>query len=217
MLFITLGTNQIESLLVYDHQQRLDLLVIIHQQRLDLLVYDHQAILDLEVLKSLPRAPRSAEPKPPAPTRFGLVNARSLVNKAFILRDFCNSRGLDFLCVTETWIGCGECSPLIELLPAGCFYFNSPQSLGRGGGMATFYKNHFDCRQRAVSTSFSSFEANVFEVGHSNPVLCVVIYRPPKYNKDFLNDFADLLAEIMPKYDCVLLLTFMCAGLINSW
>ena len=36
-------------------------------------------------------------------------------------------------------------------------------------------------------------------------MLCAVIYRPPKYNKDFLNDFSDLLAEIMPKYDRVLL------------
>ena len=42
-------------------------------------------------------------------------------------------------------------------------------------------------------------------VSQSDPVLCAVIYRPPKYNKDFVNDFSDLLAEIMPKYDRVLL------------
>lgn len=42
-------------------------------------------------------------------------------------------------------------------------------------------------------------------VSQSDSVLCAVIYRPPKYNKDFVNDFSDLLAEIMPKYDHVLL------------
>ena len=33
-----------------------------------------------------------------------------------------------------------------------------------------------------------------------------MVYRPSKYNKDFLNYFSDFLAEIMPKYDCVLIL-----------
>ena len=107
--------------------------------------------------------------------------------------------------MTETWIGAGECSPLVELLPAGCSYFNSPRTSGRGGGTATVYKNDFKCKQRAVLSSFSSFEAHLFEVDRSDPVLCAVIYRPPKYNKDFLNDFSDLLAEIMPQYDRVLL------------
>ena len=36
-------------------------------------------------------------------------------------------------------------------------------------------------------------------------MLCAVVYRPPKYNKDFLNDFSDFLAGIMPQYDRVLL------------
>ncbi len=33
---------------------------------------------------------------------------------------------------------------------------------------------------------------------------CAVIYQPPKYNKDFINDFFDFLAGIMPKYNRVL-------------
>ncbi|KAE8297852.1 Bis(5'-adenosyl)-triphosphatase [Larimichthys crocea] len=61
--------------------------------------------VNLRLLKTLPRSRRSTEPQPPAPARIGLVNARSLANKTFILRDFFNSHGLDFLCVTETWIG----------------------------------------------------------------------------------------------------------------
>ena len=42
----------------------------------------------------------------------------------------------------------------------------------------------------------------MFELGRSHTVLCAVVYRPPKYNK---NDFSDFLAEIMPKYDRVLI------------
>ncbi|XP_026176392.1 uncharacterized protein LOC113138288 [Mastacembelus armatus] len=52
----------------------------------------------------------------------------------------------------------------------------------------------------------TSFELAAIEIGRSNPVLCAVIYRPPGYNKDFINDFSDFLSEIMPNYDRVLIL-----------
>lgn len=103
-------------------------------------------------LRTLLRAPRSPEPQVPAPARIGLVNARSLANKTFILRDFFSSRSLNFLCVTETWIGAGKCSALVKLLPAACSYFNSPWTSGCGGGTATVYKNSFKCKQCAVSS-----------------------------------------------------------------
>lgn len=107
--------------------------------------------------------------------------------------------------MTETWISAGEYSALNELLPAGCNYFNSPRASGRGGGTATVFRNDFKCKQRSVSSSISSFEVTLFEVGRSDPVLCAVIYRPPKYNKDFVNDFSDFLAGLMPNYDRVLI------------
>ncbi|XP_061896841.1 uncharacterized protein LOC133645928 [Entelurus aequoreus] len=129
-----------------------------------------------------------------APARFGLVNARSLTNKTFILKDFFTSRGLDFLCVTETWLRAGESAPLNELLPPECSYFNSPRSSGRkGGGLAVVFKNDFKCRQIRVQSSFSSFELCMFELGLSDVVLCVVVYRPPK---SFLNRVLMVRVEI---------------------
>lgn len=139
------------------------------------------------------------------PTRFALVNARTLANKTFILKDFFTSHNLDFLCVTETWLSDGELSSFSELLPPNCSYFNSPRTTGRGRGVATACKSTFHCRQLSPVT-FSSFELNMFELGSSHPVLCAVIYRPPKYNRNFVNDFSEFLAEIMPKYDKVLIL-----------
>uniref|UniRef100_A0A7N9AKL8 VPS8 subunit of CORVET complex n=1 Tax=Mastacembelus armatus TaxID=205130 RepID=A0A7N9AKL8_9TELE len=57
------------------------------------------------------------------------------------------------------------------------------------------------------------FYLPAFEIGQSNPVLCVVIYRPPRYNnntidnnKDFINNFSDFLTGIMTNYDRVLIL-----------
>lgn len=51
-----------------------------------------------------------------------------------------------------------------------------------------------------LSDLYSSFELNMFELDRSHLVLCAVVYRP-KYNKDFISDFSDFLAGIMPKYD----------------
>jgi len=44
-----------------------------------------------------------------------------------------------------------------------------------------------------------------FELGRSLKMLGAVVYRPPRYNKDFINDFSAFLADIMPKYDHVLI------------
>ncbi|KAK7895276.1 hypothetical protein WMY93_020601 [Mugilogobius chulae] len=55
---------------------------------------------------NLNQTTRKANPAP-APAKTALINARSLVNKTYILKDFIVSRDLDFLCVTETWIGIG--------------------------------------------------------------------------------------------------------------
>ena len=159
-------------------------------------------------LQSLHRAPRTADASDkPVPARFGLVNARSLANKTHILRDFFTSQGLDFLCVTETWLGTGDSACLTELSPPDCCYFNSPRASGRkGGGIAVVFKNDFKCRQISLQSSFTSFELCLFELSRSHVVLCAVIYRPPKYNKNFISDFSEFLAEILPKYDRVLII-----------
>lgn len=71
--------------------------------------------------------------------------------------------------------------------------------------MTTVCKNDLKCKQHIVSSLFSSFEINLFEVSCFDPVFCIVIYRLPEYNKDFVNDFSGLL-EIMPNYDHTLFL-----------
>lgn len=85
-----------------------------------------------------------------------------------------------------------------------CCYFNSPRTSGRGGGIATVFKSDFKCKQISLSSP-TSFELSLFEMGQSHTMLCAVVYRPPKYNTDFLTDFSVFLADIMPKYDRVLI------------
>ena len=132
---------------------------------------------------------------------MALLNVRSLTNKTFILGDFFVSRHLDFMLSTETWIRPGECSAFSELVPPGCSFFSSPRTSGKGGGLATVFKSCYNCRQCPPRT-FSSFELQLFEicVQSNAPVLCALIYRPPKFNKDFMMDFSDFVAGILLKY-----------------
>ncbi|XP_054870838.1 uncharacterized protein LOC118471156 isoform X2 [Amphiprion ocellaris] len=58
-------------------------------------------------LQLIARSPLTAN-SPAPPARFALVNARSLANKTFILKDLFESRGLDFLFIAETWLAVGQ-------------------------------------------------------------------------------------------------------------
>ncbi len=118
--------------------------------------------------------------------RMALINARSVVNKTFIINDFFSARHLDFLFLTETWLTTGDLSSFSKLLPSNCLFFNSPRTTGRG------YKDMFSCRPVA-SNKYNSFELQLFALKLYEPLLVALIYRPPQHNKDFLMDFADLL------------------------
>lgn len=80
------------------------------------------------------------------PTKFALVNARSLGNKTFILNDFIGTNKLDVFCISETWLKVEDSSPISELLPEGYLFINSPHPSGRGGGLMTIQNKNVQCQ-----------------------------------------------------------------------
>ncbi len=136
--------------------------------------------------------------------QFFYIDSESVVNKTFILNDFFTSQRLDFLFLTETWINVGDLSPFTELVPPDCD-LSSPRTIGRGGGLASVFKKKFDCRSIKNDT-FSSFEEQLMQIDSRNPVLCVLVYRPPKINKNFIHEFTGFLGGIMMKYDRLVIL-----------
>lgn len=108
--------------------------------------------------------------------------------------------------MTETWANSGDLSPFSELVPLNCKYFNNPRLTGRGGGLASIFKNSLNCRILRAEV-FSSFELQLFQIKvHTGPIVCALIYRPPKSNKDFIQQFADFVSGLPPKYDRLLIL-----------
>lgn len=154
-------------------------------------------------MRTLQWAPISIT-KPSTSLRSSLANVRSLANKTFILKDFFTHRDLDLMLLTETWLRPGELNCFTELLPSDCDYLNLPRMGKRGGGVAAVLRKRLTYKQ--LSTDFySSFEILLFELGNPRPTLVGVIYRPPKYNKDFIQDFSTFLARIIPSYDQILI------------
>lgn len=138
----------------------------------------------------------------PSPLQVALFNARSF-NKTFILNDRISSLDLDMFLITETWLKRGSNTPLSELLLADYLFFKSPCLSGRGGGLASVFKPilKYCC---LPSKSFSSFELQTFVLTLHCPILCAVIYRPPK-SKEFLQEFGGFLAAFIPQADCMLI------------
>ncbi|KAK7880130.1 hypothetical protein WMY93_033197 [Mugilogobius chulae] len=154
--------------------------------------------VDFGCLRSLSRSfPRDPED---VTLRFGLLNARSVASKTFLLNYLFTTRELDFMLLTETWLQAGESAPFSELLPPGCCYLNSPRTTGRGGGLATVFKESYICKH-VLTDSFSSFELHTFSLGLDTLIFCALVYRPPKFNKDFIKEFTDFLTGLALNHD----------------
>ncbi len=139
------------------------------------------------------------------PPKMALINARSLVNKTFLLNDFFSSHShMDFMFITESWTKVGDLTPFSELVPSDCTFFNSPRPNRRGGGLVTILKSSFRVRCRSVPVSpFTSFEAQLLHLDWT--VLLGVIYHPPHSIKDFKQQFTEFIGNIATNYDRFLL------------
>ncbi len=89
---------------------------------------------------------------------------------------------------------------MIEVCPPNFKSFTSPRVSGRGGGPAAIFNSKFMCSPIAVG-DLSSFEALMFKINCAFPILCLLIYRPPKMNPLFLTEFSELLSSIVVSYD----------------
>ncbi|KAI2642401.1 hypothetical protein H4Q32_029497 [Labeo rohita] len=136
--------------------------------------------------------------------KMALINARSILNKTFLLNDFFVTNNLDFLFITETWLTADDLSTLSELSPVYCNYFSCPRTSSRVGGVAVIFKDTFKCKPLPAKTYFS-FEVLMCTVELSTPLLCVLIYRPPKANNVFIKEFSDFLSDVVPCADNLLI------------
>ena len=153
-----------------------------------------------------PSSPSPTCTVPYTPTRFALLNARSLTNKTTFSHDFIQDNNIDFFIVTESWTTKANSKSLIEATPVNYEFFHQPRLSGRsGGGLAVIHRDTFQWSPVNSLGVYKSFEMLSFLIHATTPLLCAVIYRPPK-STNFLDEFSEFLSILTPKYDHALIL-----------
>ena len=136
---------------------------------------------------------------------MGLLNARSVSNKTFILNNLITSEQIDFMFLTETWLKESDGSQIVELCPPSHQCLSLPRQNGRGGGVALVFNKYFKC-QLIPTSSFSSFGLLAAKIGSAPPILCLLVYRPPKLSPCFIDEFSDMLSSMCLASDKIILL-----------
>lgn len=136
---------------------------------------------------------------------FGLFNTRSLTNKGPLIYDLLNDSKFDFLCLTETWQQPHDFSQLNQSVPPGFVYTCQPRASGRGGGLAILYNEKWKVSPMNVPL-YESFESTVLQINGPVPTVVATVYRPPRSNASFLNDFSVFLTLLSSTSQNVIIL-----------
>ena len=133
---------------------------------------------------------------------FGVLNTRSVVNKASLLHSLISDNDLDILALTETWVGADD-PPVIKSDPAPSGYRithvhrDNPEQT-RGGGLAAIHRDTITVQPRKHKLTHSSFELQIVNIGlKSRDIVLANIYRPPSSSKPlFFEEFGLLLTNL---------------------
>ena len=146
-------------------------------------------------------------PGPTSNFRLGMLNTRSIVNKAPLLHSLMDDNEISILALTETWIRSDD-PPVIKNGPAPPGYrilhvhhdSNQPagSDLTRSGGLALIYQDGIQIsphKHQIIHTSFELQLVNICSPGRD--FVLANIYRPPSASKStFLVEFANLLTTL---------------------
>ncbi len=155
--------------------------------------------VDFNVLQPLQRCITSSMLK------IELFNAQSLSNKSSLVNDHIMEKGLDLMCLTETWHQPEVYSPLNEVCPPGYSYLEKARTTGRGGGLAIIYRQKVELYPLPLPI-LSSFECFAFKCKPPFPMTILLIYRPPKLNSVFISEIHDLLTTLCSTTGNILIL-----------
>lgn len=139
--------------------------------------------------------------------KIELFYTQSLINKSSFIQDHIIDKGLDLMCITETWHQPEVYSALNEACPPDYSHLEKACSTGHGGSLAVIHWQKLELSPLSLPT-LSSFECLAFK---RKPPFCVtiLIYWPPKPNSVFISEMHDLLttlcttsANIIILWDC---------------
>ena len=135
--------------------------------------------------------------------KVSLINARSICNKAAVIKDYIIEENLDILTITETWLGNTNNLAVGEIAPPGFSVIHKPRLTGKGGGVGIVHRDSIECLLEDYEPG-DSFEAMTVKITcQSYSYRLTVIYRPPPSQRNrktanmFLDDFDEFLSRLI--------------------
>lgn len=129
---------------------------------------------------------------------LGVINARSVCNKALDVRDMTMEYSLDVVCITETWLhGDIRDDPiLVEMTPEHFKTVHHPR-LGRGGGIGVLMRDELSPISRS-RWEMRAMECLDITLHTKPPLRLITIYRPPSgHFASFLDEMDNLMTDII--------------------
>ena len=132
------------------------------------------------------------------------LNARSIVNKRIELQAVANTRELELIAITETWL---NCNILDNEILSSEYNIHRRDRLRRGGGVLLAVKEGIRCQRRLdleTDCEILWCELNL----NSNPGLSYfvgVFYRPPDTDLIYLTELTNSLEKLPPSCKILLL------------
>ena len=146
---------------------------------------------------NLVQVPISRLPETVSKTKFALINARSLRNKALLVRDYVDDRFVDVAAITETWLADEGNASVSELWRDNLTIAHQPRGgARRGGGVGILFRKSFQLVSRvSVDTCASETLSVTLRNAHIDcTTRVIVMYRPPSSCfKTFLDDVFKVL------------------------
>ena len=138
---------------------------------------------------------------------LGLLNVRSLLNKAAIITDYAYENDIDILCLTETWLTDNDASLITAIVPHGYKFQHLPRNDRRGGGVGVLVKAsfHLALSKPWPAESFQCLEVVLRGSTVAAALRIFVVYRPPSSGRKsrpfrvFLEEFGELLERVSIK------------------
>ena len=133
--------------------------------------------------------------------KVGLLNARSVCNKAILICDYILDHDFDIFCITESWLTSEEDPTLAHLIPEGYDNHLHVRANRTGGGIIIIFKEQLKL-QKVKTIKFKSFEHLEVTANYSNNLLrFICLYRRPPSSKNklnvgmFMKEFAEYILE----------------------
>uniref|UniRef100_A0A2D4IEU1 Endonuclease/exonuclease/phosphatase domain-containing protein n=1 Tax=Micrurus lemniscatus lemniscatus TaxID=129467 RepID=A0A2D4IEU1_MICLE len=134
-----------------------------------------------------------------------LFNARSVVNKAPLVRDLILDEGDELACITETWLGQEGGVPLSEMCPDGFQILHQPRLQGRGGGVAIIaWKNL--CPRRVPAPEIVGCESLLLKLDSKVQLGLLLTYLPPSCIATALPALLEVIAGLAVEFPRLMVL-----------